>query len=115
MAHHDAQSIRRETIPGIGFLAASALCITVGVDVARFPNAPNLSAWFGLVLRQHSTGGKVVLGHIGHGDEYVRELVYLESKAILMSACRSGHGPAFAVKLLRRGKRFGRTSCTLPR
>src|SRR6185437_13185809 len=48
---------RLMTIPGIGPIGASALVGSIG-NIQQFNNGRELSAWLGLVPRQHSTGGK---------------------------------------------------------
>jgi transposase len=56
--HRTNETSRRlEKVPGIGPLMVSALAATVG-DAKNFDNGRQLSAWLGLVPRQHSSGGK---------------------------------------------------------
>src|SRR5678815_2478842 len=50
-------SMKLEKIPGIGPLGASALVASIA-DANSFANGRQLSAWLGLVPRQHSSGGK---------------------------------------------------------
>jgi transposase len=47
---------KREKIPGIGRVTATALVATIG-DAKHFENGRQLAAWLGLVPRQHSSGG----------------------------------------------------------
>lgn len=62
-------------IPGIGPLTASALVASIG-DARNFNNGRELAAWLGLVPRQHSSGGKVLLQGISkRGDAYLRTLL----------------------------------------
>lgn len=62
-------------IPGIGPLNATALVAAIG-HAGRFKNGRELSAWLGLVPRQHSTGGQPrLLGISKRGDRYVRTLL----------------------------------------
>jgi transposase len=62
-------------IPGIGPLTASALVASIG-DARTFNNGRELAAWLGLVPRQHSSGGKVLLQGISkRGDAYLRTLM----------------------------------------
>jgi transposase len=64
----DAASQRLEEVPGIGPLTASALVASIG-DARNFKNGRQLSAWLGLVPRQHSSGGKpTLLGISKRGD-----------------------------------------------
>ena len=68
-------SQRLATIPGIGPLAASALAAAVP-DPTIFKSGKGLAAWLGLVPKQHSSGGKPVLGGITkRGDKYIRQLL----------------------------------------
>jgi transposase len=53
-------SLKLEAIPGIGPLAASALVASIA-DPHSFENGRQVSAWLGLVPRQHSSGGKPTL------------------------------------------------------
>ena len=59
MKWHRANAVcqRLETIPGIGFITATALAATVN-DARAFCSGRRFSAWLGLVPKQHSSGGK---------------------------------------------------------
>jgi len=60
------------TIPGVGLLTAAAMVAAVS-DIKAFKNGRELSAWLGLVPRQHSTGGKpTLMGISKRGDNYLR-------------------------------------------
>ena len=62
-------------IPGIGPMIATALISAIG-DISSFKNGRELSAWLGLVPKQHSTGGQQrLLGISKRGDGYVRSLL----------------------------------------
>src|SRR5208282_2318458 len=64
----DERCRRLEEITGVGPLTATALVATVG-NAAEFKSGRELSAYLGLVPRQHSTGGKtVLLGISKHGN-----------------------------------------------
>ncbi len=71
--HKENEASRRlEAIPGIGPITASAIVATVG-DATEFKNGRQLSAWFGLVPKQRSSGGKqTLLGISKRGDTYLR-------------------------------------------
>jgi transposase len=74
---------RLMTIPGIGFLSATALIAAVG-DISTFRNSRQFAAWLGLVPRQHSTGGKPkLLGISKRGDVYLRKLLVHGARAVL--------------------------------
>src|SRR5262245_48305779 len=73
MAWHRATPAcrRLETIPGIGFITATALVATVS-DARAFRSGRQFAAWLGLVPRQNSSGGKNRLGGISRmGDRYL--------------------------------------------
>lgn len=75
-----------ETIPGIGFLTATALIAAIG-DVSVFKNGREMAAWLGLVPRQHSTGGKTqLMGISKRGDSYLRMLLVHGARAALIHA-----------------------------
>jgi transposase len=79
VAWHRASDVSRrlETIPGIGPIIASAIAATV-TDASVFASGRQLSAWLGLVPRQHSSGGKERLrGITKQGDPYIRRLLII--------------------------------------
>jgi transposase len=82
--HRSQQASQRlTTIPGVGVITATALVATIG-DGSQFKSGRHLSAWLGLVPRQHSSGGKSRLGRISkRGDGYVRRLLVHGSRAVL--------------------------------
>jgi transposase len=82
--HRSQQASQRlTTIPGVGVITATALVATIG-DGSQFQSGRHLSAWLGLVPRQHSSGGKSRLGRISkRGDGYVRRLLVHGSRAVL--------------------------------
>jgi len=74
-AARDETARRLQTIPGIGPLSATAIIAAVG-NANQFRRARDLSAWLGLVPKQHSTGGKTTLGGISkRGNGYIRRLL----------------------------------------
>ena len=82
---HQANVVSQQlaSIPGIGILTATALAATIG-DVKNFANARQLSAYLGLVPRQHSSGGKEkLLGISKRGDGYVRCLLVHGARAVI--------------------------------
>ena len=82
----DEVSQRLQQIPGIGPLTASALVASVG-DAAQFSSGRELSAWVGLVPRQHSSGGKDrLLGISKRGDVYLRTLLIHGARALVRLA-----------------------------
>jgi transposase len=88
MAQHraDEASKRVATIPGIGFLGASAITATV-TDASAFRSGRDFAAWIGLVPRQDSTGGKQKLGPISkQGDRYLRRILVVGAHSVLRRA-----------------------------
>jgi transposase len=85
MAQHrgNEASQRLETIPGIGFIGATAIEATV-TDPTAFRSGRDFAAWIGLVPRQDSTGGKQKLGPISkQGDRYLRRILVVGAHAVL--------------------------------
>ena len=79
-------SLRLAGIPGIGPLTASALTASIG-DARDFASGRQLSAWLGLVPRQHSSGGKTnLLGISKRGDTYLRTLMIHGARSVLRMA-----------------------------
>jgi transposase len=75
-------------LAGIDPLTATALVSAIG-DAASFKNGRQVSAWLGLVPRQHSTGGRsVLLGISKRGDKYIRTLLIHGARAVLFSSKR---------------------------
>ena len=80
--------VRLMTIPGVGPITATALAAAVA-DAKEFKNGREMSAWLGLVPRQHSTGGKPkLLGISKRGDTYLRKLLIHGARAALRFADR---------------------------
>ena len=78
-----AAARRLITIPGIGVLNATALVAAVG-DASAFRQGRDLSAWLGLVPKQHTTGGKPkLLGISKRGNKYMRTLFIIGARAVL--------------------------------
>jgi len=81
---------RLETVPGIGYLSATALFGSVG-DAKQYKNGRQLAAWMGLVPRQSSSGGKQRLfGITKRGDKYLRKLLVHGARSI---TTRAEHKP----------------------
>jgi transposase len=81
-------SRKLEKIPGIGPLAASALVASIA-DANSFDNGRQVSAWLGLVPRQHSSGGKpTLLGMSKRGDAYLRTLLIHGARSAILAAQR---------------------------
>jgi len=79
---------RLMTIPGIGPMTATALAASVA-DARVFKSGREMSAWLGLVPRQHSTGGQPkLLGISKRGDTYLRKLLIHGARSALRFADR---------------------------
>ena len=85
--HRESElSQRLGDIEGIGPLTATAFISAVG-DAKMFKRGRDCSAWLGLVPRQHSTGGKTVLGSISkRGDRYLRTNLIHGARSVISKA-----------------------------
>jgi transposase len=92
LARHRASELSRRLgeIPGVGPLIATALAAFIP-DPHAFKSGRDLSAWIGLVPRQHSTGGKERLGHISKaGNRYLRTLLVVGALSVIRRAKETG-------------------------
>jgi transposase len=92
LARHRASELSRRLgeIPGVGPLIATALVASIP-DPHAFKSGRDLSAWIGLVPRQHSTGGKERLGHISKaGNRYLRTLLVAGALSVIRRAKETG-------------------------
>ncbi len=88
LVRHRASELSRRLgeIPGVGPLTATALVASIP-DPRAFKSGRDLSAWIGLVPRQHSTGGKERLGHISKaGNRYLRTLLVVGALSVIRRA-----------------------------
>lgn len=70
-------------IEGVGIMTASAIVATVG-DANTFKNGRQMSAWLGLVPKQHSSGNTIKLSGISkRGDCYVRKLLIHGARSVV--------------------------------
>lgn len=89
LARNDPAVRRLTSIRGVGVLNTTALIAAVGND-SSFAKARDLSAWLGLVPRQHTPGGKPRLLSISkRGNTYLRTLLIHGAGAALPSLARS--------------------------
>jgi transposase len=91
MVARDAEMTRRlQTMPGIGPITAVAV-ETFAPPMESFRRGRDFAAWLGLVPRQHSTGGKQVLGKASKmGQRDIRRLLIIGAMAVVRSASRHG-------------------------
>lgn len=88
LAAQDECCQRISTIPGIGPITATAMVAKIG-NGSEFQKGRELSAYLGLVPKQHASGEKQrLLGISKHGDRYVRQLLIHGGRASLQAAMR---------------------------
>lgn len=81
----DPRCVAVQEVEGIGPITASAIVATIG-DANAFKNGREVSAWLGLIPKQHSSGNKIVLGSITkRGDRYVRKLLVHGARSVVNS------------------------------
>jgi transposase len=97
---HDERCQRLTKVEGVGPLVATALVAAVG-NANEFKSGRELSAWLGLVPRQHSSGNRnVLLGISKRGDRYLRTLLIHGARSALCRAeRRSDRRSIWASKL----------------
>jgi len=83
LAKQNEAASRLMQVEGVGPVTATALVALIG-DVHAFQHVRQFAAWLGLVPKQHSTGGKTMLGRITkHGNVYLRTLLSHGARAVL--------------------------------
>lgn len=83
LAKRDPRCRELMKIEGVGPITASAAVATIG-DASVFKNGREVSAWLGLVPKQHSSGNKIVLGGISkRGDRYLRTLLIHGARSVV--------------------------------
>jgi transposase len=83
LAEQDPQAKALMEIEGIGPITATAAVASIG-DAKVYKNGREMSAWLGLVPRQHSSGNKLRLGGISkRGDRYIRTLLVHGARAVV--------------------------------
>lgn len=81
---------RLQSMPGVGPITAIAI-ETFAPPMSVFHRGRDFAAWLGLVPRQHSTGGKQVLGKTSKmGQRDIRRLLIIGAMAVVRSATRKG-------------------------
>jgi transposase len=90
LARSDSRAGRLMKVPGVGPLIATALIASVG-SARQFKSGRELSAWLGLVPREHSSGERtILLGISKRGDRYLRTLLIHGARSTLRYAPRKG-------------------------
>ncbi|WP_261644509.1 IS110 family transposase [Erwinia mallotivora] len=83
ISQQNEDTLRLESIPGIGPLGASALTVSLG-DSSDFQNGRHFASYLGLVPKEHSSGGKVkLLGITKCGDGYLRGLLIHGARSVV--------------------------------
>ncbi len=76
------------TLPGVGPIIATAMIAKIG-NGSEFKKGRELSAYLGLVPKQHSSGDKQrLLGISKHGDRYIRQLLIHGGRSSVWAAQR---------------------------
>lgn len=76
------------TQPGVGPITALAFVLTIG-DVSRFKHSNQVASYFGLIPREHSSGGRQKLGAITkQGNRFMRQLLV----EAVQNTCRLDEG-----------------------
>ncbi len=89
IAKQDDGCRRLMEIPGFGPLVLTVLVAAIGNGIT-FRKGRDLSAWLGLVPRQHSTGGKTrLLGISKRGNEYLRRMFLHGARSVVAQIDRN--------------------------
>lgn len=98
LAKKDELSQRLQSIEGIGIITSTALIAKIG-NGSDFKNGRELSAYLGLVPKQHSSGDtQRLLGITKHGDRYIRELLVHGGRSVVQAAKRKSKITGLYVK-----------------
>ncbi len=90
------------TIPGVGYITASALASSV-TDPHMFTSGRQFAAWLGLTPRANSSGGKQRQGRISKmGDQHIRRLLVCGMTSRLRWARHRRDADPWVVSLLDR-------------
>lgn len=101
-APKDEASARMMTIPGVGPICAAAVA-AFSAPMEGFSTGRDFAAWLGLTPRQHSTGGKAVLGTISKmGQRDIRRLLITGAMAVVRWARIRGAADPSLAELLKR-------------
>ena len=86
--HEKDEAVRLMSIPGVGPIIAMALQ-GIAPPMESFRRGRGLSAWLGLVPRQHTTGGKPRIGRISKmGQCDLRHLLITGAMTVVRHAAR---------------------------
>jgi transposase len=100
-------------VPGVGPVTATAVVATVG-DARTFHNGRQFAAWWGMVPRQHSSGGTRRLGRITkRGDVYLRTLLIQGARAVMRHLGRRTDATSRWVMALKARRGFNKAVVAL--
>ena len=78
-----------EKIPGVGPMTATAIIACIGEKAEGFESGRHLSAYFGLVPRQRSSGNKInLLGISKRGNSHMRTLLIHGARSAMIAAAK---------------------------
>jgi transposase len=105
-AARGATTRRLQTMPGVGPITAMAI-ETFAPPMVTFKRGRDFAAWLGLVPRQHSTGGKQLLGKTSKmGQRDIRRLLIIGAVAVVRWASRKGTPDGWLHRMLARKPRM---------
>jgi transposase len=89
-ANRDKTTRQLQTMPGVGPITAMAVT-AVAPPMEIFRRGRDFAAWLGLVPRQHSTGGRSILGKTSKmGQRDIRRLLIVGAMSVVNAALRTG-------------------------
>jgi transposase len=98
------------SIPGIGYLNASAFVASIGSGQA-FSSAKDFAVWLGITPKQFASGNKSVMGGISkRGDQYLRKQLIHGARAIISHAGKKQDALSLWIMQLRARKTFNCTA-----
>jgi transposase len=83
-----------KTLPGVGNILAIVIDREVG-SIDRFPTAPNLASYSGVVPRVHASGGKTRYGRMRKQSNQYLKWAFIEAANVIV---RHRHHPAWQQK-----------------
>ncbi len=102
----DERAARLTTIPGVGPICAAAI-ESFAPPMEGFRRGRDFAAWLGLAPRQHSTGGKNILGGMSKmGQRDIRRLLITGAMAVVHWATRRGTDDPWLARMLQRKPRM---------
>lgn len=88
LAKQNEATRRLRQVEGVGPITATAIVATIGTGAA-FHHGRQFAAWLGFVPKQHSTGGKPVLGRsTKHGNVYLRTPLIHGARAVVQCSAK---------------------------